>query len=103
MNASLNFRFNPQKIGLPKRTSVIFSITNPLGLADLLVNGANNIKGWGTPIPPDQSLLFVRGFDPTTKQYKYEVCSRRRARTHARFSIRVTCGYTIATSVIWHG
>ncbi len=73
--ASLNFAFNPQKIGLPKRTSVNFAINNPLGLADLLMHG-DDIRGWGQQIAPDASLLFVRGFDPATKRYKYEVNQR---------------------------
>ena len=73
--ASLNFNFNPQKIGLPKRASVNFSINNPLGLADLLVHG-QDIRGWGQLIAPDPSLLFVRGFDPATRRFKYEVNQR---------------------------
>ena len=53
-----------------------FSLSNPLGAADLIVNGSDNLKGWGqTPIP-DASLLYVRGFDPVTKQYTYEVNQR---------------------------
>ena len=73
--ASLSFRFNPQKIGLPKRASINFSINNPLGLADLVLHG-QDIRGWGQNIMPDQSLLFVRGFDPATKRFKYEVNER---------------------------
>ena len=73
--ANLSFRFNPQKLGLPKRASVNFSINNPLGLADLMLHG-QAIRGWGQNIMPDQSLLFVRGFDPATKQFKYEVNQR---------------------------
>lgn len=73
--ATMNFQFNPQKIGLPKRTSVVFSLNNPLGLADMLLHG-DDIHGWGQTIMPDQSLLFVRGFDPATKHYKYEVNQR---------------------------
>ena len=73
--ANLSFRFNPQKIGLPKRASVNFSINNPLGLADLVLHG-QGIRGWGQNIMPDQSLLFVRGFDPATKRFKYEVNQR---------------------------
>ncbi len=34
------------------------------------------IRGWGQNIMPDQSLLFVRGFDPATKRFKYEVNQR---------------------------
>ncbi|MEP6762842.1 MAG: carboxypeptidase-like regulatory domain-containing protein [Gemmatimonadaceae bacterium] len=74
-DASINFAFNPQKIGLPKRTTINFSINNPLGLADLIVHG-QDIHGWGQPIAPDPNLLFVRGFDPSTKAFKYEVNQR---------------------------
>ncbi len=74
-SSSLSFAFNPQKIRLPKRASVNFTVNNPLGLADLLVNG-QNIRGWGQTIAPDASLLLVRGFDPATRQYKYEVNQR---------------------------
>ena len=75
-STNLNINFNPQKLGLPKRLTINLSFTNPLGIADLLVNGSKNAKGWGQEIPPDQSLLFVRGFDPVTKRYKYEVNQR---------------------------
>jgi hypothetical protein len=34
------------------------------------------VRGWGQNIPPDQNLLFVRGFDPSAKQFKYEVNQR---------------------------
>ena len=73
--ASLNFAFNPQKIGLPKRTSVNFAINNPLGLADLLLHG-DDIRGLGQQIAPDPSLLFVRGFDRAARRYRYEVNQR---------------------------
>ncbi|MEP6781571.1 MAG: hypothetical protein ABJC26_16855, partial [Gemmatimonadaceae bacterium] len=73
--ATLGFQFNPQKIGLPKRATVVFSINNPLGLADLIVHG-QDIHGWGQQIAPDPSLLFVRGFNPATKQFKYDVNQR---------------------------
>ena len=73
--ASLSFRFNPQKIGLPKRTSITFTLANPMGLADMLLHG-QDIRGWGQNIMPDQALFFVRGFDPVTKRYKYEANQR---------------------------
>ncbi len=73
---NLNINFNPQKLGLPKRLTINLSFTNPLGIADLLVNGSKNAKGWGQEIPPDQNLLFVRGFDPATQRFKYEVNQR---------------------------
>jgi hypothetical protein len=72
----LQFKFNPQKIGLPKRATVSLQIINPLGVADLALHGSNNEQGWGQRIPPDQNLLFVRAFDPITHQFKYDVNQR---------------------------
>jgi len=73
---ALQVKFNPQKIGLPKRATVAMQIVNPLGLADLALHGSDNIRGWGQRIPPDQNLLFVRGFDATRHQYRYDVNQR---------------------------
>ena len=72
----LQIRFNPQKIGLPKRANISLQVQNPLGIADLALHGSSGLHGWGQPIPPDQNLLYVRGFDPATKQFKYEVNQR---------------------------
>src|SRR5262249_22663932 len=43
----LQLKFNPQKIGLPKRVTVAFQVQNPFGLADLALHGSNDIRGWG--------------------------------------------------------
>ena len=69
-------KFNAEKIGLPKRLSVILNVVNPLGLADLALHGSNGLRGWGQNIPADQTLLYVRGFDPVAQQFKYEVNQR---------------------------
>jgi hypothetical protein len=61
---------------MPQRASISFSLSNPLGAADLLFNGSGHLKGWGQTPTPDQSLLYVRGFDPLTNRYKYEVNQR---------------------------
>jgi hypothetical protein len=74
--ASLRVDFNPIKVGLPQRTSVSFSLGNPIGGADLLLHGQNHSHGWGQQAVPDSRLLFVRGFDPSTKSYVYEVNQR---------------------------
>jgi hypothetical protein len=73
---AVQVKFNPQKIGLPKRAAILLSIFNPLGLADLALHGDANLRGWGQRIPPDQNLLYVRGFDAATRQFKYEVNQR---------------------------
>ncbi len=75
-NASLNISLDRAKFRMPQRALISFSLSNPLGAADLIVNGSDNLKGWGQTPTPDASLLYVRGFDPVTRQYKYEVNQR---------------------------
>ncbi len=74
--ASLQVTLDRAKFRMPQRANVSFSLSNPIGAADLLVNGPGNIKGWGMNVSPDQALLYVRGFDPATNRYKYEVNQR---------------------------
>jgi hypothetical protein len=74
--ANLRITLNPQKIGLPKRANLVISFTNPLAIADLIMHGNNDTRGWGQDIQPDQNLLFVRGFDPASKTFKYSVNDR---------------------------
>jgi hypothetical protein len=69
-------KFNPAKVGLPKRATVALTVGNPIGIVDLALHGATDTRGWGQQIPPDENLLFVRGFDPSTRTFKYEVNQR---------------------------
>ena len=71
--ANMSLTLNPIKMHMPQRATISFSVSNPLGAADLLMHGSDNLRGWGQPSFPDQSLLYVRGFDPATQAYKYEV------------------------------
>jgi hypothetical protein len=73
---SLNIRLDPVKFRMPQRAQVQFSLSNPLGAADLMVNGSDNLKGWGQSSGPDQALLYVRGFDASAQRYRYEVNKR---------------------------
>lgn len=73
---SMNLSIDRVKFRLPNRTSMQFSVTNPMGAMDLLLHGNGKLRGWGQNASPDPSLLYVRGFDATTKQYKYEVNQR---------------------------
>ncbi|MDQ3244686.1 MAG: carboxypeptidase regulatory-like domain-containing protein [Gemmatimonadota bacterium] len=75
-NASMSISFNPVKVRMPQRATLSFQLSNPLGAADLLFNGSGNLRGWGQQSFPDQSLLYVRGFDPQSGRYKYEVNQR---------------------------
>ena len=72
-NANLSISLNPMKVRMPQRATLSFSVSNPLGAADLLLHGENNLKGWGQFTFVDPTLLYVRGFDSTTKRYRYEV------------------------------
>jgi hypothetical protein len=84
-NATLSISFNPAKIRMPQRASIQFQLSNPLGAADMLLHNDNNLKGWGQFAIPDPSLLYVRGFDPSTQRYKYEV-NQRFGATNPQFS-----------------
>lgn len=74
--ASLSITLDRAKFRMPQRANVQFSLSNPIGAADLAVNGSGHLKGWGQNVSPDPSLLYVRGFDPTTGRFKYEVNQR---------------------------
>jgi hypothetical protein len=75
-NNAINLQVNPLKMRMPQRAQLRFQLGNPMGALDLLFHGASNIKGWGQTTQPDQTLLYVRGFDPTTNRFKYEVNQR---------------------------
>jgi Carboxypeptidase regulatory-like domain len=91
-NASMSISFNPVKVRMPQRATLSFQLSNPLGAADLLMHGSSGLRGWGQPSFPDQSLLYVRGFDPATQRYRYEVNQRFGAtsQTFGGFRIPVT-------------
>lgn len=75
-SAVLTIAVNPLKVGLPQRASLSFNVSNPLGAADLLLHGQDKIKGWGQVPTPDPTLLYVRGFDPGTNRFRYDVNPR---------------------------
>ncbi len=74
--ANLSISLNPVKFRLPQRATVSLNISNPLGAADLLLHGEDGIKGWGQARTPDQTLLYVRGFDSGTNRFRYDVNQR---------------------------
>lgn len=93
-SAVLSISFNPVKVWMPQRTSISLQVYNPLGAADLMFNDDDNLRGWGQIRTPEQALLYVRGFDPVTQRYRYEVNQRFGATTPAlsatRNPVRVT-------------
>jgi hypothetical protein len=84
-NASLSISFNPAKIRMPQRASIQFQLSNPLAAADMLLHDDDELKGWGQFATPDAALLYVRGFDPATRRYRYEV-NQRFGATNPQFS-----------------
>src|SRR3954465_5921855 len=74
--ATLSLTFNPVKFRMPQRSTLSLQIGNPLGAADLMFHGDNGLRGWGQVALPDPTLLAVRGFDPATQRYRYDVNQR---------------------------
>jgi hypothetical protein len=92
MNALLIL--NPERLGMQNRTQLSLALTNvPAGL-DALLHGTSKLQGWGQSSASDPTLLFVRGFDPLTNRYRYDVNPRfgdtRVARTGVRNPFLIT-------------
>ncbi|HET9986123.1 MAG TPA: carboxypeptidase-like regulatory domain-containing protein [Longimicrobiales bacterium] len=75
-SASLNVTLDRARFRMPQRGALSFSLANPLGAADLLLHGSGNLRGWGQSFFPDPTLLYVRGFDPDARRFRYEVNPR---------------------------
>lgn len=74
--ANLSLSLDAMKLVLPGRTTLQMSFGNPMTGIDLLVNGRSKQKSWGQQNnSPDATLLYVRGFDPAARQFRYEVNS----------------------------
>ena len=87
LDLQLNFR--PQlgpSIG--RRLQVQVGLVNPLAGIDQMVHGANNLRGWGQPAYPDNTLLYVKGFDPVTNNFRYTVNERFGSNALARSALR---------------
>jgi hypothetical protein len=86
--ANLVFSFNPVKVRMPQRANLSFQLANPLGAADLALHGEGHLHGWGQSAYPSSQLLLVRGFDPVTRRYLYDVNQRFGATSVAQTAIR---------------
>jgi hypothetical protein len=69
----MQLNFKPAAWGLERRLTLSLQLQNTLVGIDQLLHGSNNLHGWGQPIFPDRTLLFVRGFDDVNRRYKYQV------------------------------
>lgn len=85
--ATMSLSFNPLKVRMPQRASLSFQLSNPLAAADLLMHGSSNTHGWGQIPLQDPTLLYVRGFDATTPNYRFSYdVNRRFGSTNPAFS-----------------
>ena len=69
----LQANIRPSAFGLDRRLTISVTAMNTLTGIDQLLHGSDNLRGWGQPSFPDRTLLYVRGFDPTSQTYKYQV------------------------------
>jgi hypothetical protein len=70
LDVQLNFK--PEAFGLQRRLTMSVQLQNALVGLDQLLHG-NNLHGWGQPVIPDRTLLFVRGFDSTSGRFLFQV------------------------------
>ena len=73
---SLDFQVNYKPPVLAQRLTISLVTSNFLAGVDRLVHGANDLHGWGQFTRPDPTLVTVRGFDPSSSSYRYEVNQR---------------------------
>jgi hypothetical protein len=59
-----------------RRTTVWLSVRNLTSGLDHLLHGRTGLRGWGQPPAVDNTLLQVRGFDPGSRRFRYDVNSR---------------------------
>jgi hypothetical protein len=68
---NIGMRVSGQLLHTP-RMDVTLNLSNPLGGLDQLLHGSNNLRGWGAPSSPDQTLYTVRGFDPSGSGNRFQ-------------------------------
>jgi hypothetical protein len=85
----LQANIRPASFGLDRRLTISVIALNTLTGLDQLLHGSNNLHGWGQPSFPDRTLLYVRGFDPATNNYQYQVNEHFGATSGTRNAFRV--------------
>ncbi len=72
----LQLNWRPTAFNLDRRLTFSLVTANLIGGIDQALHGSNNLSGWGSFTQPDNTLLYVRGFNQATNSYKYEVNER---------------------------
>lgn len=75
VSTDLQLNWRPTFWGLDQRLALSMVTSNLLGGLDQLFHG-DDLHGWGASYRPDATLLIVRGFDPVTQQFDYQVNQR---------------------------
>ncbi|MEO5579126.1 MAG: carboxypeptidase regulatory-like domain-containing protein [Gemmatimonadaceae bacterium] len=78
----------PSALGLNRRVRISVLALNTLTGLDQLLHGSD-LHGWGQPVFPDRTLLYVRGFDAASKRYLYQVNENFGAANGTRNAFRV--------------
>jgi hypothetical protein len=84
----LQANLRPNFPGVGRRLQLMVSLLNPLAGLDQLLHGKNDLRGWGQSSFSDPTLLYVRGFNPASNSYVYQVNERFGSNATARSSIR---------------
>lgn len=74
VSGGLSAKFTPPWNG--GRMSLSVQTNNAVAGLDILLHGADHVRGWGQYSASDRTLLYVRGFDPVTQSFKYAVNER---------------------------
>ena len=71
LDARVNVR--PGTSELARRINVSLDFSNVLAGLDQLFHDSDALHGWGQMARPDGTLLYPRGFDPSTNSFRYVV------------------------------
>ncbi len=85
----LQANFRPTFFGLNRKLTISVLGLNTLTGIDQLLHGKDDLHGWGQPVFPDRTLLYVRGFDPASRRFKYQVNEHFGAQAGSRNAFRV--------------
>ncbi|HEX6575983.1 MAG TPA: carboxypeptidase regulatory-like domain-containing protein [Gemmatimonadaceae bacterium] len=84
----LQANFRPTQFGLNRRLTISVLGLNTLAGIDQLLHG-DNLHGWGQPVFPDRTLLYVRGFNTADNKFIYQVNEHFGAQAGSRNAFRV--------------
>jgi hypothetical protein len=73
---NMQVSFVSTALKLPQRATIRMGVSNVLTGVDMLVHGSESVHGWGQQPNLDPTLLYVRGFNDTTKTFRYDVNPR---------------------------